>query len=222
MKDLRNQRRSLLEFMRDARVPIDHNVCERAIRPIAIGRRNWLLSGSVDGAEGVPVTAPPWVLCYAVTAPSYPTDAMLDPDRHEQLITSALALHEARDYAAALPKFQQALRETPECVTAQYNVANTLHMLGRCDEATSILIDLLATDDGVFLKGCPLEEDPAPLKLDALFLVFLTTLHDTESWDAAFPYAESHLKARTGGLKSVFSDEYVQTSIESLRDEFQS
>lgn len=55
MKYLRNQRRALLEFMRDGRVPIDNNVCERAIRPVAIGRRNWLFAGGVDGATGAAV-----------------------------------------------------------------------------------------------------------------------------------------------------------------------
>lgn len=55
MKYVRNQRSALLEFLRDGRVPIDNNVCERAIRPIAIGRRNWLFSGSVEGAEGAAI-----------------------------------------------------------------------------------------------------------------------------------------------------------------------
>jgi len=55
MRYVRNQRGTLLEFLRDGRVPIDNNVCERAIRPIAIGRRNWLFSGSVDGAEGAAI-----------------------------------------------------------------------------------------------------------------------------------------------------------------------
>jgi tetratricopeptide (TPR) repeat protein len=147
---------------------------------------------------------------------------MNDPDRHERLIETALSLHEARDYAAALPVFQQALQETPECVSAQYNVANTLHMLGRDGEATSILTNLLATNDEIFLNGCPLEEDPAPFKLDALYLVFLTTLYDTESWDDAFPYAMNHLNARNGDVKSIFSDEHIESELESLRSHYQS
>lgn len=47
----RNQRHGLLQFLRDGRVPIDNNTCERAIRPVAIGRRNWLFAGSPAGAE---------------------------------------------------------------------------------------------------------------------------------------------------------------------------
>ena len=51
MKYVRGQRHALLEFRRDGRVPIDNNACERAIRPVVVGRRNWLFAGSVDGAR---------------------------------------------------------------------------------------------------------------------------------------------------------------------------
>lgn len=51
MKYARGQRKALLAFLRDARIPIDNNACERAIRPVAIGRGNWLFAGSVDGAR---------------------------------------------------------------------------------------------------------------------------------------------------------------------------
>lgn len=51
MKYARNQRRALLLFLRDGRVPVDNNACERAIRPVALGRSNWLFAGSVDGGE---------------------------------------------------------------------------------------------------------------------------------------------------------------------------
>ena len=33
------------------RHPIDNNACENAIRPFVIGRKNWLFSQSVKGAE---------------------------------------------------------------------------------------------------------------------------------------------------------------------------
>ena len=55
MRYVRNQRRALVEFLKDGRVPIDNNICERAIRPIAVGRRNWLFSGGVEGAEGAAI-----------------------------------------------------------------------------------------------------------------------------------------------------------------------
>jgi len=46
-----NQRKPLRRFLEDGRVPIDNNRCERSIRPIAIGRRNWLFAGSVRGGQ---------------------------------------------------------------------------------------------------------------------------------------------------------------------------
>ncbi|WP_417439188.1 IS66 family transposase [Hephaestia sp. GCM10023244] len=38
-------------FLDDGRLEIDNNIAERAIRPIAIGRKNWLFAGSQAGGE---------------------------------------------------------------------------------------------------------------------------------------------------------------------------
>ena len=38
-------------FLEDGRVAIDNNPAERAIRPVALGRRNWLFTGSDAGGE---------------------------------------------------------------------------------------------------------------------------------------------------------------------------
>lgn len=46
-----NQRESLRVFLQDGRVPIHNNACEVAIRPVAIGRKNWLFAGSVRGGR---------------------------------------------------------------------------------------------------------------------------------------------------------------------------
>lgn len=52
---LRNQRRPLCRFLDDGLIPLDNNACERAIRPIAIGRRNWLFAGSLRGGRAAAV-----------------------------------------------------------------------------------------------------------------------------------------------------------------------
>lgn len=52
---VRNQHRELRRFLEDGRIPIDNNACERAIRPIAIGRRNWLFVGSERGGRAAAV-----------------------------------------------------------------------------------------------------------------------------------------------------------------------
>ena len=48
---VRGQHRALRTFLEHGRVPIDNNACERAIRPIAIGRKNWLFAGSMRGGR---------------------------------------------------------------------------------------------------------------------------------------------------------------------------
>ena len=40
-------------FMDDGRVEIDNNIAERAMRPIGIGRKNWLFAGSDKGGERI-------------------------------------------------------------------------------------------------------------------------------------------------------------------------
>lgn len=55
MNYLRRQRSTLITFLRDGRVPVDNNACERAIRPIAVGRRNWLFAGSMRGGRAAAV-----------------------------------------------------------------------------------------------------------------------------------------------------------------------
>ncbi len=51
IKYLRNNRKALTTYLSNGEVPIDNNACERSIRPIAVGRRNWLFAGSVTGGE---------------------------------------------------------------------------------------------------------------------------------------------------------------------------
>ncbi len=41
----------LVGYLDDGRYPIDNNPVENAIRPFAIGRKNWLFSASVEGAK---------------------------------------------------------------------------------------------------------------------------------------------------------------------------
>ena len=52
---IRGQHRPLRQFLEDGGIPIDNNACERAIRPIAIGRRNWLFAGSMRGGRAAAI-----------------------------------------------------------------------------------------------------------------------------------------------------------------------
>jgi transposase len=46
-----NRREAFSLFLEDGRVAIDNNPAERALRPIGIGRKNWLFAGADTGAE---------------------------------------------------------------------------------------------------------------------------------------------------------------------------
>jgi len=46
-----NQWEALERFLEDGRLELDNNGCERALRTIAVGRKNWLFAGSDQGAE---------------------------------------------------------------------------------------------------------------------------------------------------------------------------
>jgi hypothetical protein len=41
----------LVRFLKDPAVPIDNNWIENRIRPVAIGRSNWLFAGSLRGGQ---------------------------------------------------------------------------------------------------------------------------------------------------------------------------
>ncbi len=47
----KNQQRELSEFLKDGRIPLTNSLAERAIRPFAVHRKNWLFADSVEGAK---------------------------------------------------------------------------------------------------------------------------------------------------------------------------
>ena len=48
----------LERYVKDGTYPIDNNVCENAIRPFVVGRRNWLFADTVAGANASANLAP--------------------------------------------------------------------------------------------------------------------------------------------------------------------
>ncbi|MFN9843470.1 MAG: transposase [Planctomycetota bacterium] len=54
----RELRQFLRHFLRHGLVPIDNHDVERAIRPIAIGRKNWLFAGSLRGGRAAATIFP--------------------------------------------------------------------------------------------------------------------------------------------------------------------
>jgi len=51
----KNQKEHLLRFLSDGNIPIDNGFCERNIRPLAVGRRNFLFCDTIDGAKAVAI-----------------------------------------------------------------------------------------------------------------------------------------------------------------------
>jgi transposase len=47
----KNEKAYLYRFLENPNIPIDNNRAENAIRPFVVGRKNWLFSDSVKGAE---------------------------------------------------------------------------------------------------------------------------------------------------------------------------
>ena len=47
----RNQWTALNVYVTDGRLAMDNNLAERAVKPFAIGRKNWLFFGSDDGGR---------------------------------------------------------------------------------------------------------------------------------------------------------------------------
>ena len=46
-----SQDKELREFLNDGRIPLTNSKCERAIRPFAVHRKNWLFADTTAGAE---------------------------------------------------------------------------------------------------------------------------------------------------------------------------
>ncbi|MCA9130580.1 MAG: transposase [Planctomycetales bacterium] len=51
MRDLKDPWPRLIGYCQDSCLAIDDNACERAIRPFAMGRKNWLFCNTVRGTK---------------------------------------------------------------------------------------------------------------------------------------------------------------------------
>ena len=95
----RNQWAALQVYTTDGRLAIDNNIAERAVKPFAIGRKNWLFFGSDDGGRRLAVLSSftatcrqcglnpwAWLNDTLTRLPTTPTDqlATLLPNRPDQ------------------------------------------------------------------------------------------------------------------------------------------
>jgi tetratricopeptide (TPR) repeat protein len=140
---------------------------------------------------------------------------------HEALVRAGLQLHESRHYARALHYFEKAARLATECPVAGYNRANAMHMLGRDEEAYSILLELISVDATELGLRCP-DAQAHSLQLDAHFLLFWVVLQHRGFCAEAFEYANEHLRRRRRGLQSVWSVREVRADIARMWREWKS
>ena len=85
----------LVRFLDDGRYPVDNNLCENAIRPFVVGRRNWLFADTVRGA-----TASANLYSLIETAKANG----VEPYQYLRMLFTALPhAKTADDYAALLP-----------------------------------------------------------------------------------------------------------------------
>lgn len=84
-----NQWESLEVFVDDAAIPLDNNVSERALRIIALGRKNWLFVGEDGGGESMAVLQTIVATCklHGVNSYDYIRDVLL---RIQQIETKDL------------------------------------------------------------------------------------------------------------------------------------
>jgi transposase len=105
---LTNQRQALERFLEDGRLPLDNTVVEREMRPVALGRKNWLFAGSYEAAER---------LADGLTVIATARMHGVDPVAYLAWLLPQLARREWSIEAAGaqlLPaNFQQALKQKP-------------------------------------------------------------------------------------------------------------
>jgi transposase len=85
---------ALRRYLDDGRIEIDNNAAERAIRPVALGRKNWLFAGSDQGGERAA-----GILSLVETAKL----SGLDPERYLRDVLTRIADHPINRIGDLLP-----------------------------------------------------------------------------------------------------------------------
>lgn len=89
---------ALARFLEDGRLPLDNNAAERALRPIALGRKNWLFAGSVKGGEAAAI-----ILSFVESAKLH----QLNPYTYLRDVLARLPSAKASDLDSLLPHLWQ-------------------------------------------------------------------------------------------------------------------
>jgi len=85
---------ALTRYRDDGRLEIDNNAAERALRAVALGRKNWLFAGSDEGGERA-------AAIYSLLGTAKLND--LDPERYLRYVLDRIAEHPINRIDALLP-----------------------------------------------------------------------------------------------------------------------
>ena len=91
---MENHWEALIAYATDGDVEIDNNIIERAIRPVALGRKNWLFSGSDTGAQTAALVISLVGTCKLCN---------VDPAKYLRHVLRILPNFKGEDYADLLP-----------------------------------------------------------------------------------------------------------------------
>lgn len=93
-----NHWQALTRFLDDGRLPLDNNAAERALRPIAVGRKNWLFAGSSRGGQAAAI-----VLSFVESAKLH----HLNPHTYLRDVLTRLPATKSHDLDSLLPNLWQ-------------------------------------------------------------------------------------------------------------------
>jgi len=85
---------ALMRYLNDGRIEIDNLIAERALRPVALGRRNYLFAGSDHGGQRAAV---PYSLIQSAKMNG------LDPEAYLRHVLSRIATHPINRIEELLP-----------------------------------------------------------------------------------------------------------------------
>lgn len=100
-----NQEQYLCRYLLDGHLSIDNNACERALKTFCVGRRNWLFSKSIEGAEAS-------AIIYSLTEsaklnglrPYFYLEYLLDTMRKRQKDTDYSFIDDLLPWSPSLPE----------------------------------------------------------------------------------------------------------------------
>jgi hypothetical protein len=129
----------LKNYLKDPWARLDNNVAERAIRPIAIGRKNWLFFGNVEGGKAGGVILSLIQTCRGLG---------INPEEYLEDVMRRIMGHSAHKLSELLPDEWKKAREKkdPSCCSGRRQEADLGKAAAAADDGDSTEARELATE----------------------------------------------------------------------------